>query len=298
MTGFNWPAVRDLFKMETHTHHGGAIQAVCLRIGVDTFGERCLRAPWAPRMAAGGPLVEFFSTQLTPGLVGGAAASLIIPEGKVLCISSISAQGCPAQVRPLHCRQLERSGPAGLAQLLAMHATCRRVLIYADERQVQAVQAPAWLLAQQALPLAGGTVPHLLLTLLRPAPLPFGSIPLGKLLQQPALPLLQPVPSSSLCCLSGPSDHSLPLLSAMPHHPAAANPPPLLSAPPLTPLSQSMQRFPLWTDAVLSLVVSCGNRPPTQLWRSDWVRHKYDSVRMYWVPHFGGACYAANVLLS
>lgn len=64
------------------------------------------------------------------------------------------------------------------------------------------------------------------------------------------------------------------------------------------PLLQSMQRFPLWTDAVLSLLVSCGNRPPTQLWRSDWVRHKYDSVRMYWVPHFGGACYAPNVLLT
>lgn len=37
-------------------------------------------------------------------------------------------------------------------------------------------------------------------------------------------------------------------------------------------LPQSMQRFPLWTDAVLTLVVTCGNRPPAQLWRSDWVR--------------------------
>ncbi|PRW44488.1 nucleolar complex 4-like protein [Chlorella sorokiniana] len=62
--------------------------------------------------------------------------------------------------------------------------------------------------------------------------------------------------------------------------------------------AQSMQRFPLWTDAVLTLAVTCGNRPPAQLWRSDWVRHKYDSVRMYWVPHFGGACYSPNVLLS
>lgn len=58
-----------------------------------------------------------------------------------------------------------------------------------------------------------------------------------------------------------------------------------------------MQRFPLWTDAVLSVAVSCGSAPPSQLWRSDWVRHKYDSVRMYWVPHFGGACYSPNVLL-
>ncbi|KAI7841081.1 hypothetical protein COHA_005308 [Chlorella ohadii] len=31
---------------------------------------------------------------------------------------------------------------------------------------------------------------------------------------------------------------------------------------------------------------------------SSHVRHKYDSVRMYWVPHFGGACYSPNVLLS
>ena len=100
---------------------------------------------------------------------------------------------------------------------------------------------------------------------------------------------------------------------------------------------QSMQRYPLWTDAVLTLVVSSNTSPPTQLWRSDWVggrvgatlgahnpppprypvfpflpllrppllllllllqvRHKYDSVRMYWVPHFGGACYSPNVLL-
>ena len=33
-----------------------------------------------------------------------------------------------------------------------------------------------------------------------------------------------------------------------------------------------MQRFPLWTDAVLTLAVTCSNRPPAQLWRSDWVR--------------------------
>lgn len=59
-----------------------------------------------------------------------------------------------------------------------------------------------------------------------------------------------------------------------------------------------MQRFPLWTDAVLTLAVSCGSHPPAQLWRSDWVRHKYDSARMYWVPHFGGACYSPNVVLT
>ena len=43
------------------------------------------------------------------------------------------------------------------------------------------------------------------------------------------------------------------------------------SLPPVVP-PQSMQRFPLWTDAVLTLAVTCGNRPPAQLWRSDWVR--------------------------
>lgn len=71
----------------------------------------------------------------------------------------------------------------------------------------------------------------------------------------------------------------------------------MLPCNPPIPALQSMQRFPLWTDAVLTLAVSSGNRPPAQLWRSDWVRHKYDSVRMYWVPHFGGACYSPNVLL-
>ena len=41
---------------------------------------------------------EFWATHLTPGQIGASSASLLVPDGRVLVITSITAQGCPAQV--------------------------------------------------------------------------------------------------------------------------------------------------------------------------------------------------------
>lgn len=52
------------------------------------------------------------------------------------------------------------------------------------------------------------------------------------------------------------------------------------------------------TMFLISVLALCMSSLLTQCCaRALQVRHKYDSVRMYWVPHFGGACYCPNVLL-
>ena len=193
--------------------------------------SRCIaQAPLLPSLcgAAGAmaAAAEFWATHLTPGQIGASSASLLLPEGRVLCITSITAQGCPAQVSSA--RRRRPPSPLPLPYL-----------------------APASPLAPGgALLMPGAATAHLA--------------------------------HNSRCMVK----HSTPATLPARH-------PPRLPAPSAV---QSMQRYPLWTDAVLTLVVSCGNRPPAQLWRSDWVRHKYDSMRMYWVPHFGGACYSPHVL--
>lgn len=87
---------------------------------LSTVAGGCLRLPGQAVLptlgeAPAAAMLEFWSTQLTPGLVGGAAASLIVPEGKVLCITSITAQGCPAQVCPI-LRLWPRSAAAWVLQ--------------------------------------------------------------------------------------------------------------------------------------------------------------------------------------
>jgi hypothetical protein len=227
--------------------------------------------------------IDFWSCQLTPGLVGGAAASLIVPEGRVLCITSITAQGCPAQVR---CRRgslcsthlLHLAGQPGSTR------EAQRLQLQSRLRGQQPAGVRRWQLASRCHHQRASCTNSTAVASRFGSLAAFVSDRATGWRGRHSWDGRAPVPARHLWIRRSAGSTLT--------HPALPLVPPRLPA-----LPQSMQRFPLWTDAVLTLAVSAGNRPPAQLWRSDWVRHKYDSVRMYWVPHFGGACCSPHVLL-